>query len=198
MLLLGVLLLEIACTDLLHLLRKLCLVWYVTGRLVCQLIFDISPYLLASQHLLFFFLASIGVSLGLQPIMPVSVNRSRVYFCCETLIPFFDLTTSIHRKYQIFLKSFTSNSVARTFFNLPISLMLSPMRIMSFTYTIRIIFFPFLCLKNIVSSNCPWHYPSPFITFVNLLNHALEDYLSPYKNLFSLQTLFSSPLLLNP
>ncbi|KAK3028535.1 hypothetical protein RJ639_037704 [Escallonia herrerae] len=42
---------------------------------------------------------SMGVSEGLHPSIPVSFNKSRVYFRCETEIPLPDLATSIPRKY---------------------------------------------------------------------------------------------------
>ncbi|CAA2988580.1 BRCA1-associated, partial [Olea europaea subsp. europaea] len=50
-----------------------------------------------------------------SPSIPVSVSRSRMYFSCDTLIPLFDLATSIPKKYRICPRSFISNSVARLF-----------------------------------------------------------------------------------
>ncbi|RDY13291.1 hypothetical protein CR513_01813, partial [Mucuna pruriens] len=54
---------------------------------------------------------SIGVLIGLQPLIHVSLRKSRIYFICETIIPFFDLATSILRKYLKDPRSLISNFV---------------------------------------------------------------------------------------
>lgn len=74
---------------------------YVISKLVSQLVSDIFLYLLKLPSLTSpsLVLASIGVSAGLQPLIPVSFKRSKMYFRCETTIPFFDLAISIPRKY---------------------------------------------------------------------------------------------------
>lgn len=55
--------------------------------------------------------------MNLHPNMPVSV-RTNMYFLWDTLVHFLDRATFIPRKYQICLKSLTSNSVVNfLFFN---------------------------------------------------------------------------------
>ncbi|XP_022861948.1 succinate-semialdehyde dehydrogenase, mitochondrial, partial [Olea europaea var. sylvestris] len=118
-----------------------------------------------------------SVSLGLHPKLPVFINRSRMYFLWETKMPFLDQETSIPKKYRNCPRSFTSNSVAKHFFNLSISAILSHVRMISSTYTIKIIIVP---------------------SVDYLSNHALGDCLSPYKDFLSLHTRFSSLDLLKP
>ena len=73
-----------------------------------------------------FKLYSIGVSAGLQPLILVSSKRSRVYFRCETTMPFLERATNILRKYLNVPKS-----LIRHYFNLSISNMSSLMKIVS-------------------------------------------------------------------
>lgn len=69
-------------------------------------------------------------------------KRSRKYFHWHTLMSSFDLVPiSIPRKYRIYLKSLTSNSVARVFLSLSISIKLFLVRII-LSYTIKFVFHP--------------------------------------------------------
>ena len=45
------------------------------------------------------FFPSIGVEAGLQPSLPVSFNKSKVYYRWEINRPFFECAISIPRKY---------------------------------------------------------------------------------------------------
>ncbi|RDY13288.1 hypothetical protein CR513_01819, partial [Mucuna pruriens] len=59
----------------------------------------------------------VEVLVGLQPLIPVSLRRSRIYFLYETMIPFFDLATSIPRKYLKDPMSLILNVVEMELFN---------------------------------------------------------------------------------
>ncbi|RDX70609.1 hypothetical protein CR513_50127, partial [Mucuna pruriens] len=50
-----------------------------------------------------------GVFVGLQPLIPISSKRFKMYFHRETMIPLFERTTSMPRKYLKDLKSLMSN-----------------------------------------------------------------------------------------
>ncbi|RDY09513.1 hypothetical protein CR513_06105, partial [Mucuna pruriens] len=78
----------------------------------CEVILTVLPSF-SSQSFLF---GSIGVSTGLQPLILVSSRRLRIYFLYETIIPFFDLATSIPRKYLKDPRIFISNVVEMELF----------------------------------------------------------------------------------
>ncbi|RDY14080.1 hypothetical protein CR513_00909, partial [Mucuna pruriens] len=92
----------------------------------------------------------IKVSTGLQPLIPVSLRRSRIYFICKAIITFFDLATSIPWKYLKDPRSLISNVVEIEFFKWFISNTSYHVRIILSTYTINMkIFLSCECLKNI-------------------------------------------------
>ncbi|RDX85952.1 hypothetical protein CR513_32774, partial [Mucuna pruriens] len=110
---------------------------------------------------------NIRVSVGLQPLIPVSLRRSRIYFLYETMIPFFDLATSIPRKYLKDPRSLISNVVEMELFKRFISKISFPVRIISSTYTINMeIFLSCECLKNISIIKIV-----EFIHFLSTANH---------------------------
>ena len=74
----------------------------------------------------------------------VSLSKSNVYFLCDTKITSFDLANSIPEKYLKVPRSLISNSLAREFFNLFNLARLTPIRMISSTYTISIASFPSL------------------------------------------------------
>ena len=98
-----------------------------------------------------FWLGSIEMSTSLQPLILVSLRRSRIYFCCETIILFLDRATSIPRKHHKDPKSLILNFDERDYFSRFISSKSLLMRIMSFTYIINTTIFPSCeCLTNMV------------------------------------------------
>ncbi|KAM7465090.1 hypothetical protein LguiB_012652 [Lonicera macranthoides] len=74
-----------------------------------------------------------GVSDGLHPLIPVSDNKSKIYFRCDTTIPLFERATSIPRKYRRSPRSLISNSLARFRFSQFISSTSSTVKIISST-----------------------------------------------------------------
>lgn len=70
-------------------------------------------------------------------------------FLCDTMIPFLERATSIPRMYPIGLRFFISSLITKCSFNLFICSKSSPLRIISSTWTIRIVTFSSLeNLKN--------------------------------------------------
>jgi len=115
--------------------------------------FNIPLSMLAEfQHWKSLWFCSIGVSIGLLPSGPVSDSKSRVYFLWHRKIPCFDLVTSIPKKYLRFPSCFISNSDARYYCKLEISSWSFPITIMSSTYIIKAVIFPFPLFKNKVWS----------------------------------------------
>jgi hypothetical protein len=60
-----------------------------------------------------------GVGAARHSIIPISLRRSKIYLCCDRTSPFFDLATSIPRKYLSC--PLTSKAWLRQFFTLVIS-----------------------------------------------------------------------------
>lgn len=118
-----------------HTYNKAVSVGYEINKSTSQVIFDICwyPQELPPFTSPSFTFAFIGVSVGLQPLIPVSFKRSRVYFLCDTTIPLFDLAISIPKKYLNCPKSLNSNSLSKHCFNRLVYSVSSPVKIISST-----------------------------------------------------------------
>ena len=119
---------------------------------------------------------SIGVSTDLQPSMMISFKRSRGHFYWETKILFLLLVKSIHKFEKIIcvLKSFISNFLAKTLWNLSISSWLSSIIMISSIWTIKM--WLLHCLTT-WRTRYVWLEPHRIlgsIDFMNL-NHARDD-----------------------
>lgn len=77
---------------------------------------------------------SIGVLASLQVVMLVSLRRSVIYFGWETKIRCIEWATSMLRKYFSLPNSLTSNSLAKHWLRVCLSLLSSPVIILSSTY----------------------------------------------------------------
>lgn len=126
-------------------------VWFGVKKiyqLSCWSLFIGSPYSFD------IFPVSIGVSLSFHPNIPISVRRlmmMMMYLCWEILILLFDLVALIPKKYYISLEFLTSNSVVKVFFSLPISSMLSLVRIISSIQISKIVF---SSISSVLKKHC--------------------------------------------
>ena len=86
----------------------------------------------------------------LQPHIPVFVRLSNTYFCRDRTTPSTPQATSIPWKYHSKPRSFTSNSLPICTFSWEISPSLSPVIIISSTYTSNNVVCSLCCRKNTV------------------------------------------------
>ena len=129
-----------------------------------------------------------GVFVDLQSSIPIFVSRSSVYFLWERNIPCFDRATSMPNKYFKHLRFFILNSYARCVCRFKISSSSFPVMIISLTYIIKVVTFPFWCFKNRVWSELLCLYPCFFIVELNWPNHARRDCFRPYNAFYILHT----------
>ena len=111
-----------------------------------------------------------------------------MYFLWERNIPYFNLATSIPKKYLSPPRFFILNSTINCSWNLVISSILSPIIIISSTYIIRAINFPNKLFKNKVWSELLYWNPYFFIAMLKWLNHMWGDCFSSYRAHCNLHT----------
>ena len=123
--------------------------------------------------------ASIGKSTDQHPNIPASESMSSTYFHWERKISFFDLATSMLKKYRNCLKSFVWNFFCRYNFN---SNFLSI--ITSNHYIIHINKQKYLLFLDGAKewSFWEWRSPTSLTTEANLSNHVLGDYFNTCKD----------------